>query len=114
MVFRSSPSNADLLTVSDLLSVSTQSTADIPTVFDRIARAFNRSGPNRAVALDMSKFFDKVTHAVFFKNLSLMEVLVSYLELFYIFVIMNGFEWFWIRSLQKNIQLILEFFKTPV
>ena len=104
MVFRSPPSNPDLLIVSDLLSVSAQSTADIPTVFDRIARAFNTSGPNRAVALDMPKFFDRVIHAVFFKNL----------ELFYIFVIINGFEWFWMGSLQKNIQLILEFFKTPV
>ena len=32
-------------------------------VSDRIARAFNRSGATRAVALDMSKAFDKVWHA---------------------------------------------------
>ena len=30
---------------------------------DRIARAFNRSGATRAVALDMSKTFDRVWHA---------------------------------------------------
>ena len=43
--FRSSRSTADLLTV----------------VSDRIARAFNnRSGSTRAVALDISKVFDKV------------------------------------------------------
>ena len=45
--FRSSRSTADLLTV----------------VSDRIARAFNRSGANRAVALDISKAFDRVWHA---------------------------------------------------
>ena len=42
--FRSSWSIADLLTV----------------VSDRIARAFNRSGATRAVALDISKAFDRV------------------------------------------------------
>ena len=45
--FRSSRSTADLLTV----------------VSDRIARAFNRSGATQAVALDISKAFDKVWHA---------------------------------------------------
>ena len=45
--FRSSRSTADLLTV----------------VSDRIARAFNRSGATRAVALDISKAFDNVWHA---------------------------------------------------
>ena len=45
--FRSSRSAADLLTV----------------VSDRIARAFNRSGATRAVALDISKAFDRVWHA---------------------------------------------------
>ena len=45
--FRPSRSTADLLTV----------------VSDRIARAFNRSGATRAVALDISKAFDRVWHA---------------------------------------------------
>ena len=45
--FRSSRSTADLLTV----------------VSDRIARALNRSGATRAVALDISKAFDRVWHA---------------------------------------------------
>ena len=45
--FRSSRSTADLLTV----------------VSDRIARAFNRSGATRAVALDISKAFVRVWHA---------------------------------------------------
>ena len=45
--FRSSRSTADLLTV----------------VSDRIARAFNRSGATQAVALDISKAFDRVWQA---------------------------------------------------
>ena len=32
-------------------------------VSDRIARAFNRSGATREVALDVSKAFDRVWHA---------------------------------------------------
>ena len=43
---------------------SSQSTADLLTVVsDRIARAFNRSGATRTVALDISKAFDRVWHA---------------------------------------------------
>ena len=43
---------------------SSQSTKDLLTVVsDRIARAFNRSGAIRAVALDISKAFDRVWHA---------------------------------------------------
>ena len=54
--FRSSRSSADLLTV----------------VSDRIARAFNRSGATRAVALDISKAFDRVWYA------GLLHELMSY------------------------------------
>ena len=40
---------------------SFQSTVDLLTVVsDRIARAFSRSGATRAVALDISKHFDRV------------------------------------------------------
>ena len=46
--FRSFPSTADLVTV----------------MSDIISRDFNRSGATRAVALDISKAFDKVWHAV--------------------------------------------------
>ena len=42
---------------------SSRSTADFLTVVsDRIARAFNRSEATRAVALDISKAFDRVWH----------------------------------------------------
>ena len=41
-----------------------RSTADLLTVVsDRIAKVFNRSGATRAVALDISKAFDRVWHA---------------------------------------------------
>ena len=73
--FRSSRSTTDLLTV----------------VYDRIARAFNRSGATRAVALDISKAFDML---VFFTNLGLMEFQVRYLALFLLFLVICGFEWF--------------------
>ena len=43
---------------------SSQLTADLLTVVsDRIARAFNMSGATRAVALDISKAFDRVMYA---------------------------------------------------
>ena len=51
--FRSSRSSADLVTV----------------VTDRIIRAFNRSGATRAVALDISKAFDKVWQAALLHKL---------------------------------------------
>ena len=43
---------------------SSQSTADLlAVVYDRIARAFGRIEAIRAVALDISKAFDRVWHA---------------------------------------------------
>ena len=50
---------------------------------------------------------------VFFTNLSPMEFQVRYLALFVLFSIIDGFEWFWMESLHKNIQLMLEFLKAP-
>ena len=52
--FRSSESTADLLAV----------------VSGRIARAFNRSGATRAVALDISKVLERVWYAGFLLKLS--------------------------------------------
>ena len=67
--FRSSRSTADLLTV----------------VSDRIARAFNRSGATRVVALDISKAFDRVWHA------GLLHKLKSYGILGQIFCLISSF-----------------------
>ena len=69
--FRSSRSTADLLTV----------------VSDRIARAFNRSGATQAVALDISKAFDRVWHAGLLHKL--MEFQVRYLALFLLFSVID-------------------------
>ena len=92
--FRSSGSTADLLTV----------------VSDRIARACNRSGATWAVACDISKAFERVWHAV------LLHKLKSYGisgQIFFLFSVIDGFTWFWMGNLHKNIQLKLEFLKGP-
>ena len=89
-----------------------QSFADLLTVAsDRIAMAFNRSGATWAVALDISQAFDRVWHAVFFTNLSLMEFQVRYLAVFLVIPLIDSLEWFWMGNLHKNIQQMLEFFK---
>ena len=48
---------------------------------------------------------------VFFTNLSLMEFQVRYLVLFLLFSVIDDFEWFWMESLHKNIQLIRVIFR---
>ena len=82
----------------------------ISVVSDRIARAFNRFGATLAVALDISKASDRVWLAGL---LRLVEFQVIYLALFLLFSVIDGFEWFWMESLHKNIQLMLEFLKGP-
>ena len=42
-----------------------------------------------------------------------MEFQVRYLALFLLFSIIDCFEWFWMESPHKNIQLMLEFLKAP-
>ena len=48
---------------------------------------------------------------VFSTNLSLMEFQLRYLPLFLLFSAIDGFKWFLMGSLHKNIQLIWEFLK---
>ena len=93
--FRSSRSSADLLTV----------------VSDRIARVFTRPQAAQAVALNISKAFDRVQHAGLVHKRKSQELQVRYLALFVLFSVIDNFEWFWMESLHKNIQLILEFLK---
>ena len=50
---------------------------------------------------------------VFFTKVSLMDFQDRYLILFCLFLVTDGFGWFWMISLHKNIQLMLEFLKTP-
>ena len=47
-------------------------------------------------------------------NVSLMEFEVRYLTLFLFFSVIDSFEWFWMGSLNKNIQLKLEFLKASL
>ena len=72
--FRSSRSTADLLAV----------------VSDRIARAFNRSETTRAVALDISKAFDRVWQAGLLHKLN-MGFQVKYLASSLFFSVIDGF-----------------------
>ena len=50
---------------------------------------------------------------VFFTNVSLMGFLVRHLALYLFFSVIDGFKLFWVESLHKNIQLMLEFLKAP-
>ena len=62
-----------------------RSAANLLTVVSgRIARTFNRSGATRAVALDISKAFDRFGMLVYFTNLSPMEFHVRYLNFFFL------------------------------
>ena len=92
--FRSSLSTPDLLTV----------------VSNKIAGAFSRTGYSNLI---YSRILTGFGMLVFFTNLSLMTFQVRQLALFLLFSVINGFEWFWMESLQKNIQLMLEFLKAP-
>ena len=74
---------------------SSRSTTDLLTVaYDRIARAFNRSGTARAVALIYPRLLTGFGILVFFTNISLTEFQVRYLALFLLFSVIDGFEWF--------------------
>ena len=92
---------------------SSRSTADLLIVVsERIAKSFNRSGATRAVALDISKAFNRVWYA------GLLHKLESYRISGQIFgpilsSVIDSFEWFLMGSLHKNLQLMLEFFKVP-
>ena len=82
-------------------------------VSDRIARAFNRSGATRAIALDISKAFDRVRHAGLFHKLRSYGISGQIFGLFLLFSVIDSFMWFWMGSLHKNIQLMLEFLEGP-
>ena len=82
---------------------SSRSAADFLTVLsDRIAGAFNRSGPTRAVALDISKAFDRVWRASIIYKRKSYVILGQIFGLFLLFSVIGGFKWFWIESLHKN------------
>ena len=75
---------------------------------DRIARALNRSGATRPVALDISKAFDRVRHAALLHKLKsygvsgqIFDLISSFLSNRRLRVVLDG------KSLHKNIQLML-------
>ena len=89
---------------------SSRSTADVLTIVsDRIARAFNRSGAMWAVALYISKAFDRVWHAGLLHKLNFRP---NIWPSFLLFSVIDGFEWFWMARFHTNI-LIVEFLKAP-
>ena len=67
---------------------SSRSTADLLTVVsDRTARAFNKSGATRAVALDISKAFDRVWHAGLLHKLKSYGILGQIFGLIFSFLV---------------------------
>ena len=62
------------------------------------------------IYLRLSTGFDML---VFFTNLSFIEFQVRCLTIFCLFSVIDGFEWFWMESLQKNISVMLNFLKAP-
>ena len=80
---------------------------------DRITSAFNRSGATRAVVLDISKAFDRVWHAGLLHKLKSYGISGQIFGLISFFSVIDNFKWFWMESLHKNIQLVLEFLNGP-
>ena len=77
---------------------SSRSTADqLIVVSNRIARAYNKPGTTLAVELDITKAFDRIWHT------SASQFQVWYLALFHLFSVVDGFNWFWMGSVHKNI-----------
>ena len=93
---------------------SSQSSADLQTVVsDRIARAFNRSGTTQTVVVTYPRLLMGFGMLVFFTNLRFMELQARYLVLFLLFLVVDGFGWFWMEGLHKNFHLMLDFPKAP-
>ena len=92
---------------------SSRLTTDFLTfVSDGIARVFNRSGATGAVALDISKVFNKVWHAGPLPKLKSYEISGQAFALPWSFF-SNRWLQVYPDYIDKNIQLILEFLKAP-
>ena len=75
------------------------STAVLLTVVShRIARAFNSSRATRAIALDLSKAFDRVWHPGLFYKLRSHGIS----DLFLLFSVIGSFKWFLMATIQKK------------
>ena len=84
---------------------SSQSIADfLKVVFDRVG-VFSSPAPTQTVTFDISQAFDRVCHASLVDKLGSYKV-SSQFALFHLFLVTDGFMWFWLGSL-----LLLEFLK---
>ena len=85
-----------------------RSTTDLLRVaYDRNFLAFSGSGATRVVALGISKAFRRDWYSGI-----LHKLLVRNLTLFYLFSVIDGFEWLCMNSVYKSIQLMLVFLET--
>ena len=74
----------------------------------------NRSGDTGALDVANAFFLTRFGMLVVFTNLRLMEFQVSYLVLFCsFFSVVDGYKLFWMESLHRNVQSMLEFLKAP-
>ena len=64
--------------------------------------SFNRSGTTRAVALDISKTFDRFWHADLLHKLKSDGIFSEIFGLF-LFLVIDDLEWFWMERVHKNI-----------
>ena len=93
---------------------SFRSTADLlPVVSDRIARVLTGLGLLELEHLIYPRLLTECGMLVFYTNLGLMEIQVTYLALFLLFSVIGSYGWFWMGSLHKHIQLMLKFLKGP-
>ena len=71
--------------------------------------------PNSTKPIDESCDNKIINLSILQNNFHLPQnVQVKYLTLFLLFSVIDGFEWFRMESLHKNIQLMLEFLKGPI
>ena len=93
---------------------SSQWTADLLTIVsESIARAFNRSGATRQVALDISKAFHRVWHTGLLHKLNSYGISGQIIRLILSFLSNRRRQVALSRSFHKNIQLMLEFLNAP-
>ena len=74
---------------------------------DRIARAFNRPEATRPT----SKAFNRVWHAGLLQKRRFYVISGQIFDLISSFLVIGDFGWFWMGTLNKDIQLMLEFHK---
>ena len=60
-----------------------------------------------------SRHLTRFSILVFFTNLNLIKCQVRHLALCLLFSVIDGFGWFWMGNLRKNMNLMLEFRKAP-